>query len=264
MPFNMSWFDKNPKLNTTFLQDLSFDAHTWGRQRFAKSFASGGIASTVFASSRSEMLKNPWRQRHAPGSSGYMKRLAHLNKLHPGSKKIETAISAGKKMSGGRLGTRMAGAALGGLFMAMPAFTTEGDAVAKARAVGEGAAAYAGWDVGAFVGARAGAGLGAAIGSFVPVVGSMIGGAIGLAAGALGGGLLAGEATAGIYNATLGAADNLVDRERSRRGLNWAQDTGAFRTASAATMRQQSLSLMNRGQMSARSLMGQEATFVHR
>lgn len=59
-------------------------------------------------------------------------------------------------------------------------------------------------------------------------------------------------------------SDVQIQAERERRKFTWSAHTAPFRTQKAATMRQQSLALMNRGAMSSRSLLGQEAVYVHK
>lgn len=270
----MDWFASNPNQNATFLQRSIWNAHVWGRQQFAKSYARGGIASIIFAPTRKEMLRSPWRKKYMEGSSGYMARLEKLQELHPNDPGIMKAIAAGKNVKPRRLGGVMTAgsAALGAYYMLEPALTTKGDAVDKARAVGKGAAGYVGWEVGAAVGLKAGAGIGASIGatigSVIPIIGTTVGATVGAGIGIVvgfgGGGLAGSGISEKIYDTFLAIPDRMVDRERARRGLNWGQHTAAFQTQRAHTMRQQSLALMNRGAMSSRSLMGQEAMFIHR
>ena len=250
------WFDKNPTSNPGFLNGARWDAHVWGRQQFAKSFARGGFASTVFAQNRTEMLVNPWRRKQAQGTAEYNRRLRQLQKHHRGSSKIGAAIDAAKKGKPSGLGGSLMGGGLMAAFVALPAFTTEGPVQERARAVTSGLGAFAGFEVGS----KAGLGTGAAIGSFATPVGAVIGGAIGYIAGGLIGSVAGEELTDTLTR----IPDRMVDRERSRRNLDWGTHTKAFQTQRAHTMRQQSLAAMNRGQMSARSLLGQEAVFVHR
>lgn len=262
----MDWFANNPNMNANFLQRSMWNSHVWGRQQFAKSYARGGIASTMFAPTRKEMMLSPWRKKYMEGSKGYIARLDKLQKLHPNDPGIDAAIKAGKKARPARLGGfgTVGGFAFGAYYMAEPAFSTKGDAVDKARAVGTGAAGYVGWEVGSKVGLKAGAGIGATVGSYIPVVGTAIGAAVGAIVGYVGGGLVGSGIGEKIHDTALAIPDRMVERERNRRKLNWGNNTAAFSTQRAATMRQQSLALMNRGAMSSRSLLGQEAVFVHR
>jgi hypothetical protein len=261
MSYN-DWYAKNPNSGAGFLEEARWDAHVWGRQAFAKSYARGGIAATVFAPSRKEMILSPWRKKFTEGSPEYVQRLRKLEAVttDPRAKQgIQKAIgqaSSGKRslVRGGLSG--VAGAGLMAAMVLYPALTEEGPANEKARAVTKGVGAMAGWAVGS----KAGMGIGAAIGSYVPVVGTAIGAVVGYVAG----GLIGSGAGEAVTDAITRVPDRMVDRERSRRKLEWGNNIAAFTTQRASTMRQQSLSLMNRGQMSARSLMGQEATFIHK
>ena len=178
--------------------------------------------------------------------------------MHPNSPGVKKAIAATEKGAARGVGRALFGGALGAAMVALPAFTEDGPIEERARAVTKGLGGWAGMAIGA----KAGIGMGALIGSFVPipVVGTAVGAAIGALAGGIGG-AFAGEAAT---DALTRIPDRMVERERSRRGLDWGQHTAAFQTQRAHTMRQQSLSLMNRGAMSSRSLLGQEAMYVHR
>ncbi len=256
------WFANNPNQNASFFQGVAWDAHVWGRATFAKSYARGGFAATVFAPNRKEMLLSPWRFKHEEGSASYVNRLRKLESVtkDPWAKKgIQKALAdveKGKSKTLLRGGSGLLGAGLGAAFIAAPAIMTNGPAEERARAATKGVGSSIGW----WAGAKVGMGIGAAVGSYVPVVGTAIGAAVGWIAGGIAGSG-AGEA---IADATTRIPDRMVERERSRRKLDWGNNTAAFQTQRAATMRQQSLGLMNRGQMSARSLMGREATFIHR
>ena len=259
MAYN-NWFDKNPNPDPSFLQRRVWGAHTFGRQQFAKSFARGGMAATMFAPTRKEMLLSPWRMKNKEGSGAYMNNLRKLESMHPKSKGISKAIAGAQ---GGTRATGAFGKVMKGLGpvgyaagIVAPEFFESGPAHEKARAVTKGLGGWAGMAIGA----KAGMGIGAAVGSFVPVVGSMIGAAVGAVAGGIGG-MFAGE---DFTDTLTRIPDRMVDRERSRRGLDWGKHTAAFQTQRAHTMRQQSLALMNRGAMSTRSLLGQESMFVHR
>jgi hypothetical protein len=255
MAYN-SWFSQNPNPNASFLQRSMWNSHVWGRQQFAKSFARGGIASTMFAPTRKEMLLSPWRFKHKEGSPQYIKNLRKLQQMHPNNPGVNKALAAVEKGSARGVGRALGGAAIGAAMVAMPAFTEDGPIQERARAVTKGLGGWAGFAIGA----KAGAGVGAVAGSIVPVVGTAIGAVVGAVAGGLAGSF-AGE---GLTDYLTRIPDRMVDRERARRGLNWGQHTAAFNTRRAHTMRQQSLALMNRGAMSSRSLLGQEAMYVHR
>jgi hypothetical protein len=255
MAYN-NWFNQNPTPNAGYLQRSMWNAHVFGRQQFAKSFARGGIAATMFAPTRKEMLLSPWRLKHAEGSSQYINNLRKLQKLHPNNPGINKALGAAEKGATRGIGRGLAGGALGAAMVAMPAFMEEGPAHEKARAVTKGIGGLAGFAAGA----KVGAGVGAVVGSYVPVIGTAIGAAVGAIVGGIGGSMT-GESVTDFLTRI---PDRMVDRERARRGFNWGQHKAAFQTQRAYTMRQQSLALMNRGAMSSRSLLGQEAMFVHR
>ncbi len=255
MAYN-NWFNQNPTPNPGYLQRSMWNAHTFGRQQFAKSFARGGIASTMFAPTRTEMLLSPWRAKHAEGSAQYVNNLRKLQKLHPNNPGIGKALAATEKGAARGIGRGLAGGALGAAMVVAPAFMENGPAEEKARAVTKGIGGLAGFAIGA----KAGAGIGAAVGSFVPLVGTAIGAAVGAIVGGIGGSIAGEEGTDFLTR----IPDRMVERERAKRRLDWGNNSAAFQTQRAHTMRQQSLALMNRGQMSSRSLLGQEAMFVHR
>jgi hypothetical protein len=221
----------------------------WGRQQFAGSFARGGAAATLFAPSRAEAFISPWRMKAGVGGGRYLENLRRLQKLHPDNPKIQKTISKTLKSGGPKVGPSLLGGGLMAAMIALPAFTTEGPIEEKMRAVTSGAGSFAGWEVGS----KLGMGIGAA-------VGGGIGGVVGYIGGGLIGSIAGGELTEAITR----IPDRMVDRERNRRNLDWGAHTAAFQTQRAHTMRQQSLAAMNRGQMSARSLLGQESMFVHR
>jgi hypothetical protein len=263
----MDWFANNPSQNAGSMQGALWRSHVFGRQQFAKSYARGGMAATVFAPTRKEMLISPWRTKHDLGSSEYMARLQKLQKLHPNDLGIRKAIASGTKGKPAKFsgfGT-VGGMALGAYYIGEPALSTNGDSVDRIRAVGSGAASYVGWEVGSKVGGKLGLGIGASVGSYImPGIGTAIGAGVGGLIGYVGGGLVGAGVGEKAYSATLGIPDRMVQRERARRKLDWGGHTAAFQTQAAHTMRQQALALMNRGAMSSRSLMGQEAVFVHR
>lgn len=58
--------------------------------------------------------------------------------------------------------------------------------------------------------------------------------------------------------------DRIIAKEREHRKLTFNSHTEGFNTQKAHTMRQQSMALMNRGAMSSRSLLGQEAVYIHK
>ena len=208
-----------------------------------------------------EMVKSPWRFKAKVGSPQYIHNLQKLRSIHGDSAGIQKALKAAemqtaKKSSFSVLG-KLGGPMMYAGMIAAPAFFEEGPINEKARAVTKGIASVGGWEVGSRVGLAVGAAAGSAV---LPGIGSFIGGVIGF----IGGGLLGAVGAESVIDFVTRIPDRMVERERNRRGFNWGQDTAAFQTKRAHTMRQQALGLMNRGQMSARSLLGQEATFVHR
>jgi hypothetical protein len=251
----MNWHDTNPHgANASFTQRVNFRVHTMARSAFASSFArGGGLAPTMFAPSVKEAFLTPWRTKHKIGSDAHIRNLEQMLARDPDSEGLKKAI---KKASSGfsKLGMlgRIGGAGLMGAFIALPAFITPGSGAEKARAVVGG---LAGWTLGA----KAGMGLGAAIGSIVPGVGTAIGAVVGGLAGGIAGAI-------GFYEgfqALSRIPDRMVDRERARRKLDWVGDKRAFQTQRASTMRQQSMEMMNRGMMSARSMLGREGVMLH-
>lgn len=54
-----------------------------------------------------------------------------------------------------------------------------------------------------------------------------------------------------------------IGSKQRMSGLEWGKGSPGMDTQRAYTMRQQSLQQMNRGQMSARSLLGREAQYLH-
>jgi len=255
MAYN-NWFEQSPVQNPGFFQKTNWALHTFGRQQFAKSFASGGVASTIFAPTRKEMILSPWRSRVPIGSDQYVRNLRKLQALHKNDGGIKKALASVEKGSARGIGGSLLGLGLGAAFVAMPAFTTPGDISEKMRAVTAGIGSFGGFAVGS----KVGMGIGAAVGSFIPVVGTAIGAGVGWLAG----GLLGGAAGESLTDALTRIPDRMVANERKRRRSDWGMHTAAFQTQRAHTMRQQSLQMMNRGMMSARSLMGREAVFVHR
>lgn len=252
------WHAKNPDPNPSFYGKLRWEAHTWGRQEFAKSFARGGFAATAFAPTAKEAFISPWRRKAAPGSQRYIENLEKLQKLYPQNMNIRGAAEAARSpVKAPKVGMGLGGGALMGAMVLAPAFMTEGPIREKARAVTSGIGMFAGWEVGSKVGMATGAAIGTAV---LPGVGTAIGAVVGYVAGGLTGSFAGEEVT----DALTRVPDRMVERERSRRKFDWGMHTAAFQTQRAHTMRQQSLAAMNRGQMSARSLLGQEAVFIHR
>lgn len=249
-----NWFQENPVQNPGFMQKARWQSHVWARQRFAGSFASGGFASTAFAPTSGDALSSPWRSKPTVGSYQYMENLRQLQKMHPKNRSIQKAINNVKRpVHKGAFSRGMSSlmsvagpaAVIGGSIY----FAEDNTPHEIARSITTGIGADIGW----IIGAKAGAGIGAAVGG---PLGAVVGGAL----GAIGGGIAGGQLT----DAMTRIPDQMVDSQRRRRSLDWGKQNAAFNTQRAATMRQQSLAAMNRGQLSARSLLGQEAVFVHK
>lgn len=270
----MNWFDKNPygpqDLGTFggIVREAKFDMHQWGRSAFANSFAKQGFASVVLAPTAKETWKAAWRKTHRQGSEKHIQNLRQmLSNTSPGSPQHENIKRVLQKAetSGSKMGIlkRVGGAGMMAGFALLPAFTTPGGVSEKGRAVAGGLAGIVGWEIGTKAGMGTGAIIGGAIGSIIPgfgtAIGAAIGGAVGYVAGGLGGAIAFDEGT----QALMRIPDNMVERERQRRNLNWRGDQTAFMTQSAHTMRQQSLQAMNRGMMTSRSLLGREGVFLH-
>jgi hypothetical protein len=186
------------------------------------------------------------------GSVAQIRNLRRLEKLHPQSLGVKSALEDIKK--GRAKGRAIGGGGLLGFgitagVVAASGVMTEGSMQEKARAM----TSAVGMEVGFAAGSKVGLGIGAAIGG-------PVGGVVGFLAGGMIGGIAGGELTDAITR----IPDKMVDAQRQSRGLDWGQHTAAFQTQRAHTMRQRSLAAMNRGEMSARSLLGQEALFVHR
>ena len=239
-------------------RDLSQSVHEFGRAQFASSYARGGFAATAFAPTTKDALLNPFKRTRSYGSKGHIKNLQKLAQLNPGDKGIQKALKSAEGSKGvfkGMAG-RVAGFGLGAAFTVAPLFTTPGGLDEKLRATAASGASAVGWAAGAKVGTSIGAGVGSAI---LPGVGT----AVGAVGGFVVGGLVGATGADQLVTAGFRFADHLVESERAKRNLNWINDSSAFQTRKAATMRQQSLQAMNRGMMSSRSVLGREAAFMH-
>jgi hypothetical protein len=253
-----SFYQKAPQNITGWRASLQSSVHTFGRQHFASSFARGGMAATAFAPSMKEAIMSPWRRSYREGSPQYMNNLRKLSQLHPENKGIKDLLikNASRSNKGGML--RVLGkASVPGMFVALPMLMTDGPVEERLRVGMKGIGSTIGWEIGMRAGMSAGAALGTAL---LPGIGTAIGTVLGAAGGALGGSELGDMAT----DALTRIPDKFVERERNRRKVNWGKHSALFNTQQSATMRQQSLSLMNRGSLSSRSLLGQEAVFTHR
>lgn len=232
----------------------------FGAGVFAKSYAHGGITSKMFPVEGVNLERTPvFRRGVRTWSPAYMRNLERMQ-THGGeigesaSKLLKNAPeSAGQRM----LGKRLAGGVFGGaLAVGLPTLLTEGGVGERAAAAAGGVGGVVGWEAGWAGGAAAGG----AIGSAVPFIGTAAGALIGAVAGAFGGSYLGYEGfEKGIRN-TIGA---VAERGKRTRTSNWVQDTSAFSTRKAKTMRQASLQMMNSGMMTARSALGHEGTQLH-
>jgi hypothetical protein len=252
----MKYFKENPYgSDPNLLQKLRFETHQIGRSVFPSAFAKGGgFVASAFAGTKKEAWAAAWRTQASPGSSEHLNNLMKMKAADPNNTRIDDAIAKVSKAKGkssilGFAGKTIGkGIMFGGMF-ALPGILAEGDIYDKTRAsVAASTGGLAGWSLGA----KLGLGIGA-------VVGGPITGFLGMAIGAFAGGY-AGDV--GV-NKLMKIPDNMVERERKRRQLNWKNDQSAFQTQNAATMRQQSLQAMNRGQMTARSMLGREAVMFH-
>ena len=256
----MKWFSENPHgPNPGFRGKMGWGSHQFGRNMFPSAFARGGaFTTTAFAPTVGEAFKAPWRRTVKTGSAEHINNLQRMLAENPdNSKRINKAIEKAKMGSGKAGSAALAGRiGIGAAFVAMPAFLTPGSGIEKARATAGAAAGQIGWSLGSRLGMGAGAAIGTAI---LPGVGTVIGEAIGAIAGAFVGEYAFNEG----FQALSRVPDRMVERERARRNLNWQGDTTAFMTQNAHTMRQQSLQAMNRGQMTARSMLGREGVMLH-
>lgn len=247
------WFAQNPNA-PTLLGDLRWDMHKVGRNALASNFARGGMSASLFAPNKGEAFRAAFRGTTKYGSPQHIKNLEFMAAKQPNNPAFKKALEKAQRHSTkgvtarGVLG-KVGMGAVGIGFLALPAFMTPGGIPEKARATVGGAASFVGWKVGA----RVGLGIGSAIGG---PLGGIIGTGVGALAGAIG-------VDEGVQ-ALMKIPDNLVERERKRRNLNWVGDKGAFQTQNAHTMRQMSLQAMNHGMATARSAMGREAVMFHR
>lgn len=246
----MNWYESNPHgPNASMAKEAQFGIHRAGRFLFPDSFARGGnIAPALFAATNRDAVSAIWRKPNKAGGAAHIGNLERMLERNPDSDKIKKALDTARKGSGkvGMLG-RVAGVGMGVGFTALIAYSTPGSGKEKARAAAGSIVGMAGFTLGAKLGATAGV-------PFGPV-GMFIGAAI----GALGGALGVDEG----FQALTRIPDKLVERERSRRKLDWVGDKRAFQTERAATMRQQSMQMMNSGMMSARSMLGREGVMLH-
>lgn len=249
--------DEPPK-GTGLFGEAAFALNKFGRNQFISSYAAGGYAAYAFAPTARQRMSAAFS--HGLGRSaevGSEKWVNRMNALRgqagmPSNAEIDDIIAKktkNYKPGGGALGT-LGKVATGVGFIAPAAIgiaTGEG-ALGKAQGATAGIANSVGFVAGSFTGRIVGAAIGTAL---MPGLGSIVGG--------IAGGFIAESP----INKGFEIAEKIVKRERKRRAFEWGQHNPAFDTQRAHTMRQQSLSMMNRGQNTARSLMGREAVALH-
>jgi hypothetical protein len=259
----MDWFDKNPYGNNpSWIQSARWDINRFGRQQFVSNYARNGLSAMLFAPTPGSAFKAAWGKTHQAGSLTHMRNLRQLANRYPDNPNIINALqkveesemmSLGTKKSvfgkvGNVIGKGLSHSIFSAGFYGYTFATTPGSLAEKSKAtVSEvvGMQAFR-------VGMAAGAAVGTAI---LPGIGTVVGGLV----GGFGAQIAASSATQFVFNTT----DRMIQKERDRRNLNWAGDTSAFNTEAAYTMRQRSLSAMNRGMSTARSALGREAIMVH-
>jgi len=247
----MKWFSQNPHgINSTIRQELSWDLHQFAKSSFPSAMArGGGFASSMFAPTTREAIKAPWRRKVGFGSPEHLSNLRRMQKVDPHNLNIRNAIAKASKGPGKVSALRSAArVGVGAALIGLPAVLTPGSGQEKARAATGGLVGQVGWEIGS----RVGMSIGSAI---LPGVGTAI--------GAIAGGLMGAISSDEGFQALSRIPDRMVERERSKRNLNWTNDMSAFQTRKASTMRQQSLQAMNRGQMSSRSMLGREGVMLH-
>jgi hypothetical protein len=254
-----SWFQNIPDKSTgNFWQNTKNEYYQWGRNTFASSFASGGYAAAAFGPTpKSRMQAALGMGEVKIGSPEHIRRLRQMSNL-PGANtsKLNNTISKMEKMGTAKKSAMrsvaggLMGVGLGAAFIGAPMISAQGGPKEKVKAGAMGAGEQVGFGVGGYFGKALGARLGGVI---APAVGSLAGGIIGGMAlsGAVEGGIAFGE-----HLQDLGSRNRL-------HGWKWAQNNPAFNNQRAATMRQQAMQQMNRGMMSSRNLLGQEAQMVH-
>jgi len=283
------WFERNPGQNTALtnsIQRMEKDFVRWGRTQFAANYARGGLSRVAFAPTRKAAVGNAFRSmandlRYGPsgGEGSRMQKRNLLNMLddYPDvtsqeNIRVQEAYEKVSKQKGsfwkasrwektqrvgGRvLGSRIFGPALGLAFAGHAAYAAADQGLGAA---GKAFGAEVTGAVAGYGGMYAGAAIGAAAGSVLGPVGMAAGALVGFFGGMMGGYVLGAEA----FTGTVELAEGLVDSHRQKRKFNWVGSTAAFDTRRAHTMRQQSLQLMNRGMMTARSTMGREAVMLH-
>jgi len=235
-----SWLKTEGQYSSQMRKHIRGEVHMFARQQFPKSFAHGGFAATVFSRSAGDTLKNPWRKKARVGSPEYIRNLEKLDELHPGNKRIQDALHSarnpktGVKAVMGRAAGEILGGVAGVAFTGYAVYQAEGHRDKVQTAI-SGVAGEVGFAIGT-----------------------------GLSGGNMLIGMASSFAATGLAEAGMSVTNKMVDAERAKRKYGWGAHTAPFQTERAHTMRQQSLQLMNRGQMSARSMMGQEAVFVHK
>jgi hypothetical protein len=247
----MGWFEESRQ----GLNEATGVVHGLGRQAFASNYAQGGISSWMFPQEGVD-TRSLFKARY--GSARHVRNLeamAQNAKTPEAAARYQKTLTKAKAAGPTPRGGGLMGLTMMGAFVALPAFTTEGGWQEKSRAVAEGMGAFAGWEVGA----KAGMMTGATVGSAIPVIGS----AVGAVAGYIAGGFLGSEAGAGAVGSGIDVIGRIHARGRRARTSNWIEDTTAFNTRKAYTMRQASLQMMNTGMNSARNAMGHEGVMFH-
>jgi len=224
----------------------------WGAGTFAKHYATGGLISRSFPVEGMRMERTFFGLDVQHGSPAYMRNLRRMQAQ--GGRIGEAAEDVLSKTTPASMGKRIMGRVSRGVFgpglaAAVPAMAIPGDTGDRIGHAVAGLGSEAGWHLGGIMGSAIGGTVGGPIGGFV---GGVAGRFIGAAAGWAG----AGEMFKPIKN--------LAERGKKARLSNWVQDTSAFTTRKAKTMRQASLQMMNTGMMTARSGLGHEGVMFHR
>ena len=251
----MNWYDTNPYGDSaSFMRKRAWDVHRFGRQQFVSNFARNGMSAMLFAPTPKAAFSAVMGRTHEKGSPKHIQNLQNLAKRYPENPNIANALNKAKELNNKpkSLGRKVLGGlgshAFSGAFYGLTFATTEGTLADKSKAT-----------ISEMVGVQAfkpGAAVGEAIGApFGP---------FGIGVAVLVGGLASQFGVSAAVDYGFKTTDKMVQRERDRRNLNWIGDKTAFNTQNAYTMRQQSLSAMNKGMATWRSALGREAIMVHR
>lgn len=248
----------------TLFGDIRHEMNMYARSAFAGNFASGGLSAQLFSNTFAGRMR-AWGSAWNPltmfsgvpeGSPEWKANMTAIEKSAPKSMRAKIRLerikggSAAKtvlKSAGMKAGMGVAGVGLSAGFAAYSAYSTEGGAFQKGNAAVSSIAGDIAFGAGALVFSGIGAAVGGPVGLAIGIIGSV----------ATAMGATEGTAMFGNY------INNKVLEREQRRKLEWVNSNAAFNTQKAYTMRQQSLAMMNRGEMSARSLMGREAVMMH-